>query len=174
MKITRFIAITGLLCTIMSTAPAMADNIDRISLSVGAYDLFDGDNTATDFRIEYRPGQSLFWEFKPWIGGEVTTDGTLYGAAGFLYDYSLGNNWLLTPSIGAGLYSNGDGKDLGGSVQFREQIEIGYQFQNASRLTGSVSHMSNWGIDDKNPGTDVLGVYYHVPLQWVKDGPGAN
>ncbi|MDB5491698.1 MAG: lipid 3-O-deacylase family protein, partial [Micavibrio sp.] len=173
-KIARFIAFSALLGTIMSITPAQADNIDRVSLSAGAYDLFDKDNQATDFRIEYRPGQSIFWQFKPWIGGEVTTDGTIYGAAGFLYDFSLGNNWILTPSIGAGLYTDGDGKDLGGSIQFREQIEIGYQFQNASRLTGSVSHISNWGIDDKNPGTDVFGVYYHVPMQWIKDGPGTN
>lgn len=174
MKITRLIALSVLAGTIMTTPPALADNVDRISLSVGAYDLFHSDNQATDFRVEYRPGQSIFWELKPWIGGEVTSDGAIYGAAGFLYDYSLGNNWLLTPSIGAGLYSDGNGKDLGGAIEFREQIEIGYQFMNASRLTGSVSHISNWGIDDKNPGTDVFGVYYHVPLQWLKDGPGAN
>ncbi len=56
MKIARFIALSALLGTVMSIIPALADNVDRISLSVGAYDLFHDDNQATDFRVEYRPG----------------------------------------------------------------------------------------------------------------------
>lgn len=165
---------SAFILSMSSFTVAKADNIDRLSVSIGAYDSFGGDNRATDFRIEYRPGQSIFWQLKPWVGGELTSDGGVFGGGGFLYDYSLGNNWLLTPSLGAGLYGSGSGKDLGNAVEFREQIEMGYQFDNASRLTGSVSHLSNWGMGNKNPGTDVFGLYFHIPMNWVKEGPGAN
>lgn len=153
---------------------AFADNVDRVSVGLGYYDVFDDDDTATDFRIEYRPGESIFWELKPWIGVEVTSDGGLYGAAGFLYDFALGNQWVLTPSIGGGLYADGDGKDLGGSIQFRTQLELAYQFENTSRISGSVSHISNAGIKDNNPGTEVLGVYYHIPMDWISGGSASS
>ncbi|MDB5492005.1 MAG: hypothetical protein JWO78_1854, partial [Micavibrio sp.] len=52
-KIARFIAFSALLGTIMSITPAQAVNIDRVSLYAGAYDLFENDNQATDFRFEY-------------------------------------------------------------------------------------------------------------------------
>jgi lipid A 3-O-deacylase len=173
-KTTRLALLGSILTLSLTPFAARADDVSRLSLSVGAYDSFGGDNAATDFRIEYRPGESIVWQLKPWIGGEVTSDGGVYGAGGFLYDYSLGNNWLLTPALGLGLYGDGNGKDLGSAIEFKEQIEIGYQFQNASRLTGSVSHLSNWGIGDRNPGTDVFGVYYHVPMEWIRTGPGSN
>jgi lipid A 3-O-deacylase len=150
---------------IQFTEKAFADSIDRLSLGVGYFDVFDDDD-AVDFRIEYRPGAALFWQLKPWIGGEITSDGGLFGGAGFLYDFHLGNQWVLTPNIGAGLFSDGDGKDMN-TVQFRSQIELGYQFQNASRLSAALSHFS--GGD-----AQVLGMYYHIPMNWVKQGPGSG
>lgn len=174
MKIARY-AVLGLLLTAFSVAaaPARADDIDRLSIGVGAFDVFDSE-TAADFRVEYRPGNSIVWELRPWLGAEVTSDGGVYGAAGFLYDYDLGNKWVITPSIGGGLYADGGGKDMGSAVQFRTQIEAGYNLENGSRLSAALSHQSNWGIDDNNPGAETLGVYYHIPMQWVKSGPGSG
>lgn len=179
MKNARLLAFSSLLgcalsLTTFTVTPAQAEGIDSLSLSVGAYDPFD-DNGSTDFRIEYRPGTPIVWELRPWLGAEVNSDGALYGAAGFLYDYSLGNQWFLTPSLGIGLYSDGSkGQDLGSTTEFRQQIEIGYQFENNSRVSGAVSHISNWGIGDSNPGADVFSLYYHIPMEWVKSGPGSN
>ncbi len=175
MKIVQFAAL-GLLLTAFSHAstPAKADDIDRLSLGLGYADVFDGDDSAVDFRMEYRPGTSIIWELRPWIGAEVTSDGSLYGAAGFLYDYNMGNQWFLTPSVGAGLYAEGGGKDLGSAIEFRSQIELGYQFENQSRVSAALSHISNLDIGDENPGSEALSLYYHIPMQWVKNGPGSN
>jgi hypothetical protein len=147
------------------STPALADSVNRLSVGIGYFDVFDDDD-AVDFRIEYRPGSALFWQLKPWIGAEVTDDSGIYGAAGFLYDFHLGNQWVVTPSIGAGLFSDGDGKDMD-TVQFRSQIELGYQFQNASRLSAGLSHFSGGNAQ-------VLGVYYHIPTDWIRQGPGSG
>jgi lipid A 3-O-deacylase len=172
-----YCAVFGLLLSAFTIAatPSRADDIDRLSIGVGAFDLFDSDNdTAADFRIEYRPGAAIVWELRPWIGAEVTSDGAVFGALGFLYDYNMGNNWIITPSFGGGLFSDGGGKDMGSAIQFRSQIEVGYQLQNSSRISASLSHQSNLGIDNNNPGAETLGVYYHIPMNWVKTGPGSN
>lgn len=156
-----------------SVTQARADDISRLSLGVGYYDVFD-DHDAADFRIEYRPGASLFWELKPFLGLEVTSDGGIWGGAGFLYDFHLTPQWVLTPSLAAGLYSDGDGKDLGSTIEFRSQMELGYQFENASRLGVAISHISNASIGDRNPGTEIISLYYHIPMNWVASGPGGS
>lgn len=162
-----------LLSSFMPLTPVYADDIDRLSLGIGAFDAFDSER-ALDFRVEYRPGASIVWELRPFLGAEITSDGAIYGGAGFLYDYNMGNQWVVTPSMAAGLYSDGGGKDMGNAVQFRSQIELGYELENSSRVSAALSHTSNLGINDTNPGAETLGLYYHIPMQWVKDGPGSN
>lgn len=140
---------------------------DRFLLSVGYYDVFDNDDTAADFRLEYRSNLQILPRLMPFAGVEATSDGAVFGLAGLLYDYEVTDNWYVTPSVGAGLYSDGDGKDLGGALQFRSQIEVSYELESGHRVGTSFSHISNAGIKDENPGTEVIGVSYSVPTAWI-------
>ena len=131
-----------------------------------------GNDKAVDFRAEYRFGTSLlpliepYAKLKPWAGAEATSDGALYGLGGILIDVPLGPI-RFTPSFGAGLYSNGNGKDLGSPIEFRTQLELGYQFENQSRFSLGYSHISNANISTTNPGTNMLSLYYHLPAGWL-------
>ncbi len=153
-----------------AAAPARADGDDPAFLVFGAgyYDMNKQDDTAVDFRLEYRHGEK-FWIFKPWIGVEGTSDGAVYGAAGVLIDVFFGTRVVLTPSFGAGLYANGSGKDLGHVVEFRSQIELSYRFDDRSRLGLAFSHISNASIADENPGVEILHLYYSLPLDGLLD-----
>lgn len=137
-----------------------------IGIGVGYYDIFDEDE-AVDFRLEYRAGEPCFWEIKPFFGAHVTTDGAVYGLGGLYADFNLSPEWTLTPSLAAGLYSDGGGKDLGHTVEFRTQLELGYNFQNGSRLATGLAHVSNASLGDRNPGTEILSLNYYFPLSWV-------
>lgn len=134
-----------------------------IALGAGWYDMNKQEEEAADFRLEYRHDRKL-WIFKPWAGIEATSDGAFYGLAGVLIDVHLGEHFVLTPSFGAGGYANGGGKDLGSAIEFRSQIEIAYRFADRSRLSLAFSHISNAGIGDDNPGTEILGAYYAIPI----------
>lgn len=160
MKYTKLLLLPLLLLAF--SAPAKAEG-DLLSLSIGYYDINDNED-ATDFRAEYRWDSPLFWVIEPWIGAEGTSDGALYGLGGLLADIQVGNGFLITPSFGAGLYSDGDGKDLGHVVEFRSQLEMGWEFSNSSRIGIAGGHISNAGLGDKNPGTEFLNVYYHIPV----------
>ncbi len=153
-----------------AAAPAHAEGDDPSFLAVGLgyYDVNKQDDSAADFRLEYRHGEKL-WIFKPWIGVEVTSDGAVYGAAGILIDVFFGTRVVLTPSFGAGLYANGGGKDLGHAIEFRSQIEIAYRFDDRSRLGVAFSHISNASIVDENPGVEILNIYYSLPLDGLFD-----
>ncbi len=153
-----------------AAAPARADGDDPSFLvfGLGYYDMNKQDNTAVDFRLEYRHGEK-FWIFKPWVGVEGTSDGAVYGAAGVRVDVYFGKRVVLTPSFGAGLYAEGDGKDLGHVVEFRSQIELSYRFDDLSRLGLAFSHISNASIADDNPGVEILNLYYSLPLDGLLD-----
>lgn len=170
MQAFRFIVAFGLMLGGFVAAggvivPAARAQEDQALLAggVGVFDLIQDDDTAMDFRIEYRHGSGL-WIFKPWFGLEATSDGALYGLGGVLADFNLSPNIVLTPSFGVGAYAEGDGKDLGHVIEFRSQIEVAYRFDNASRLGLAFSHISNAGLGTENPGTEVINLYYALPV----------
>ena len=61
-----------------------------------------------------------------------------------------------------GAFSKGNGKDLGHEIEFRSTLEISYQLKNKNRIGLSVGHLSNAGIGDINPGTEILSLSYQV------------
>jgi hypothetical protein len=72
--------------------------------------------------------------------------------------------WVFTPGVGVGPFDAGSGKDLGHPVQFRTQLEFARRFSGDNRFAFALSHISNAGVGDTNPGTEVLSIYYSIPL----------
>ena len=56
-----------------AAAPAQAQDPSFLTFGDGYYDINKQDDTAADFRLEYRHGEK-FWIFKPWIGVEATSE----------------------------------------------------------------------------------------------------
>jgi hypothetical protein len=142
--------------------PAQSGDPSFITIGGGWYD-FNDNEQATEFRAEWR-GQKLFWIFKPFAGIMATTDAAVYGYGGFLTDFFFGRRIVVTPSLAAGLYEDGDGKDLGSVIEFRSGLEVGWRFDNRARISAMVYHISNASIDDNNPGTEVFSIGYSFPL----------
>ena len=147
---------------------ATADDPDFLVIGGGWYDWND-DKDAVDVRVEYRSDYKLLGFLKPWVGFEATSEQALYAGGGILVDLYFGRRWVFTPSFGAGAYADGDGKDLGHTIEFRSQLEFGYRFDDRSRMSLAVSHLSNAGLGDSNPGTEVATVYYHIPFSNIID-----
>ncbi len=160
-------------CTILvaglleATAPAAAQEQHNglINFAIGYYDVFD-EQDGFDVRAEYRSNSIVFIEhLKPWAGIEITSEGSIWGGGGLLYDVNLQDNWYFTPSLGVGLYSDGGSdKDLDHLVEFRSQLEISYKFESENRIGLSFSHMSNAGLGDSNPGTEVISLNWSYPF----------
>jgi hypothetical protein len=156
----------GAMIALALAAPAARadeDGPSYLTFGLGYFDVNKQDDDAADFRLEYRHGRGI-WLIKPWAGVEATSDGAVYGLAGLLIDLVVGDHFVITPSVGVGAYSDGDGKDLGHTVEFRSQIEVGYRFDYGGRLTAAFGHISNAGLGDENPGVNIANVYYSVPL----------
>ncbi len=154
--------VATLAAAIAASGPAGADDPDFLAFSIGGFDVSD-DETAGEARLEYRSDIKL-WFVKPFSGVMVNSDAGIYGYGGFLVDLFFGRRWVLTPSLAAGLYTDGSGKDLGSDVEFRSQLEFAYRFKSRSRIGLSVSHISNASLDDVNPGTEEVVLTYAVPF----------
>ena len=147
---------------VLAWSPVYADDPDFLAVSLGSYD-YDDNEGAAEARLEYRSDRRL-WIFKPFSGLMLTGDSAVYGYGGVLVDVFFGRRIVLTPSFAGGLYHDGTGKDLGHAVEFRSQIEIAYRFAGRARLGVGLSHISNAGLADRNPGTNALMATYAVPF----------
>jgi hypothetical protein len=148
---------------LIAGAPAYAgDDPSFIAFHGGGYDVNDNE-TAGQFNLEYRSGWDD-WYVKPFGGVMATTDAALYGYAGFMLDIYFGRRIVFTPNVAVGLYSDGDGKDLGSVIEFRSGVELAYRFDNRARLGVAFHHISNASIDDVNPGTETLTLVLSLPL----------
>ena len=145
---------------------------DRFVLGLGAFDGIQFDDGAGEARFEYRSGAALgeglggdgFRGIAPLAGLLVNADGGVFGYGGLHADLRLTERIVFTPMGGIGGYASGDGKDLGGVFQFIVGSELAYEFDNRARLGLYVTHISNAGIHDANPGTESVLLTFSVPL----------
>jgi hypothetical protein len=162
-------------------APAFASSTPvlnepaTLGFSVGYFDVLPNHprKEAVDFRLEYRAAYDMLGlanahnsviAIRPFGGVETTTDGALYGLGGFVFDIPIGKHFVFSPNEAVGVYYRGDGKRMGSFIEFRSTVELGYKFDDGSRVTGAFGHISNAGLTDINHGVEIASVYYHVPI----------
>lgn len=113
---------------------------------------------ATEVGLEYRlaPFKIKKIEIIPAFGVAGTTDSAFWVYGSFRYDWKLSDHWLVTPQVGISLFEEGDGKDLGGLIEFRSGLEVSYRFNRGARLGLLFYHLSSAGIYTPNPGSNSL------------------
>jgi lipid A 3-O-deacylase len=160
-------AALGLLALLSPRSDARAGEPDFLTMGVGVYDMFD-DQTTAEFRVEYvfSEENKLLW-FTPFVGLTATAEGGTYGFAGIGIDIFFGKRFVITPNFAAGVYGNGDGKDLGHAIEFRSGANFAYRFDDYSRLGFAFHHISNAGLDERNPGEETLMLTYSIPLDSI-------
>ena len=134
-------------------------NLSANSFSIfgGSYD-YDDDNTSTLYGLNYHLSDNTFSvlnliDLNPVIGGFVTAKSATMLYSGF--ETNIGKDSIfLNLSSSAGIYSNGDGKDLGNTLQFKSEVNIFYRLGKSSRLGLGSHHISNAGLSSVNPGTN--------------------
>ena len=179
-----FRAALGGLCVtlVLAAGPARAEEtpVGLLSVGVGYFDqtavdlgigyFRDGSgphDQDPELRLEYRFREAL-WRtphlaLSPLLGALTTSSGALYGYGGLQLDFVFGN-FVLTPSLAAGLWRNGSAKDMGLAVEFRTQIEAGFRFDDGRRITAALSHISNAALGHVNHGANNVTLYYSIAM----------
>ena len=143
---------------ILGTGPHYLD------LGIGGFDVIEEyhGRASGAARLELRVGHKL-WFVGPAVGVLVNTDGGWFGYGG-IYGDIVYKNFAITPLLSAGRYKEGNGKDLGSTFQFRTALGLSWQFANRARLGFQLAHISNAGLDDRNPGAEDILLTFGWPF----------
>ena len=117
---------------------------------------------AGEFKIEYKPDYNI-WKLNQLFGIAVTTNKQFYIFSGFIKDFIF-NKIILAPSIVAGYYDKGKGRNLGFPLEFRSALEMSYLLKSSSRIGFQISHTSNASLSKKNPGLETLSFFFALPI----------
>jgi hypothetical protein len=72
--------------------------------------------------------------------------------------------WVFTPNLAIGFYNDANGKNLGGSREYKSSLEFAYQWPDEQRLGIAIQHISNAEKYEQNPGTELLTIQYAMPI----------
>jgi lipid A 3-O-deacylase len=80
-------------------------------------------------------------------------------------DLPIGDHFRVVPSGSIGAYDKGgNGKNLGGTLEFRIGGGIAWRFDNDWRVAVNWYHMSNADTGDTNPGAEMMMLEVGIPL----------
>ena len=136
-------------------------------------------------RLSFQAAEVQFGDKK--VGNEIYIGydlGTAYGpfqptfgvSASDLGDYwvGIGAKWTSQDIIAGPLFVEaslmpsyfklGDGPDIGGSIQFRSALGVGYEFANGATLLAAYDHRSNADTQELNPGLETVSIRYAIPF----------
>lgn len=100
------------------------------------------------------------------IGLSVGEEGETWIGFGQTYTVNFGNSPLFAELHAMpGLYFDNGGYDLGGPIEFRSGIELGYENRKGWRFGLSYDHRSNAGIYDNNPGIETVAFHVSIPTR---------
>ena len=124
----------------------------------GNFDFSDDKQKAILFGFQHQnetlQRKTFLGNASPITGGFITENSAAYIYTGVEWNHDLGNKMTFTPSFAPGLYSEGDGKDLGHILEFKTEIQASYAISEVSSFGISYNHISNASIGDKNPGAN--------------------
>ena len=122
-------------------------------------------DSSSVYSIEYF-GSKIINFFKPFIGFNGTDQDAYYGYFGLSADlYFLKCKcFIITPTLAAGWYVDGEEIKLGNRVQFRSGGDIYYRFKNNVRVGVGLYHISNAGLGETNPGAEQAILKYQIPF----------
>ena len=146
---------------------------EYVSASTGTFEVRKTlDEYETGWEVRFAPRRFRLlprWapDLIPVAGAMATSRGILYAYGGFRMEIPLGERWVGSGGWAPGLYypGAGDGKDLGGVLEFRSHLELAYRLRNESRVGLCLYHLSNGHLFSFNPGSESLVLTYSTRLR---------
>ena len=141
------------------SAEEMKNNIQNNQYNVytGMFDFSDDGKKSTLVGFQHQNENlnrdTFLGNLSPITGILITADSAGYVYTGVQAQYKIGV-LNITPSFTPGLYSKGDGKDLGHPLEFKSEVQMSIDLSEGTNLGMSYNHVSNASLGDKNPGAN--------------------
>ena len=135
----------------------ISESPSQLNFYAGVFDFSDEKQKAGLFGIQHQnenlQRNTFLGNLSPITGGFITENSAVYVYSGVEWNFDLGGI-NFTPSFTPGLYSEGDGKDLGHVIEFKSELQASFNISKDTSLGMSYNHISNASIGDKNPGAN--------------------
>ena len=142
---------------IKSETKKISNNNHEINIFGGVFDFSDDKQKAGLFGIQHQDmslqRNTFLGNISPITGGFITENSAVYVYSGIEWNFDLGSI-NFSPSFAPGLYSEGDGKDLGHVLEFKSEIQASFNISEKTSIGLSYNHISNASLGDKNPGAN--------------------
>jgi len=143
--------------SLLSSMAYPEESGSKFNVYSGMFDFSDAGKKSTLIGFQHQNEDlnrdTFLGNLSPITGALLTTDSAAYIYTGVQAQYKLGRINFI-PSFTPGLYSKGDGKDLGHILEFKSELQISVDFVNNSQLGFSYNHLSNASLGTKNPGAN--------------------
>ncbi len=148
-----FIIFLGLISSIVNSE----EKDSKFNIYSGMFDFSDTGKKSTLIGFQHQNEDlnrdTFLGNISSITGALVTADSAAYVYTGVQANYKLGKINFI-PSFTPGLYSKGNGKDLGHVLEFKSEIQISLDLFSNSQLGFSYNHLSNASLGKKNPGAN--------------------
>ena len=156
MKIRIFIISLGLSLLVSNTS-LTEEKRSGINFYTGMFDFSDDKKRSTLFGIEHQDENlyrdTFLGRVSPVTGMMITADNATYFYTGVEANLDLGP-FKLTPSFTLGIYSQGEGKDLGHPLEFKSEVQLSMDLGESTNFGMAYNHVSNASLGDENPGAN--------------------
>ena len=146
-----FIIFLGLISSIVNSE----EKDSKFNIYSGMFDFSDTGKKSTLIGFQHQNEDlnrdTFLGNISPITGALVTADSAAYVYTGVQANYKLGKINFI-PSFTPGLYSKGNGKDLGHIIEFKSELQISLDLFSNSQLGFSYNHLSNASLGTKNLG----------------------
>ena len=155
--LTVFLILVGLIKSINANE-VKSSNSHQFNFFSGVWDINNDFNKSSELFGIQHSNEDLFRDtflgkLSPISGFMMTANSDTYFYTGVQAEYKIGKLNLI-PSFSPGIYSVGDGKDLGSPLEFKSELQLSVDLLPGTKLGYSQSHLSNGDLGDKNPGAD--------------------
>ena len=143
--------------SLLSSMAYSEESSSKFNVYSGMFDFSDTGKKSTLIGFQHQNEDlnrdTFLGNLSPITGALLTSDSAAYIYTGVQAKYKLGKINFI-PSFTPGLYSKGDGKDLGHILEFKSELQISVDFVGNSQLGFSYNHLSNASLGTKNPGAN--------------------
>ena len=114
--------------------------------------------------LQYRGRPRTSWRLRPGVGVDAGRDDMLFLYADVARDFGLPRDWLVTLSLGAGWFANGEAIGANYDLEFKSGLALARRLRSGARAGVAVYHISNGGLEHPNNGSEALVLFFAWPL----------
>ncbi len=124
---------------------------------------FDREIIGEELSVGYAFART-YGPFQPIVMASITDKDRTWIGAGARWEKTIAGPIFAEASFMPGYDSGGSGPDLGGALQFRSSLGLGYAFDNGATLALAYDHRSNADRLATNPGLETISLRLSWPF----------